>query len=112
MNTHARNFKQGDDHTAHMLADTSKTLWDIGEMVFGPGILVTSGFEPKGVICFDTPFGRVCVEINAAEMKAKEADARKVTLQQALQEVLARPRIKGVCFIVCTPLGVCFEVCL
>lgn len=96
---------------SHRMDDTSKSLWAIGELVFGPGVPVSKGFEPKAVICFDTPFGTVCVDVNAAILKANEAEAKKITLQSALQEVLERPRLKGICFTVCTPIGVCFEVC-
>lgn len=98
--------------TAHRMEDTSKTMWDIGEMVFGPGVPVSRGYEPKAVICFETPFGTVCVEINATTLNAHQAEAKKMKFQDVMQEVLARPRLKGVCFWVCTPIGVCFEVCL
>jgi hypothetical protein len=94
----------------HPMTNTGVTIWDIGEMIFGRTIPSNPPFDTEGVVCFDTPFGRVCINLKIADLKANEAQARATTLQDALQEILSRPRIKGICFRVCIPIG-CFEVC-
>ena len=107
---HDHGFRGGETPVVHPMTNTGITMWDVGEMIFGRGIPSNAGFETEGVVCFDTPFGRVCLNLNVADLRKNEGDARKLTLQDALQEVLSRPRIKGICFRVCTPIG-CFEVC-
>ena len=107
---HDHGFRDAGEQFVHPLANTGVTMGDVGEMVFGPNIPVNKPFDTEGVICFDTPFGRICLNLKAADLKAHEADAKAMTLQGALNEVLNRPRLKGICFTVCTPIG-CFQVC-
>jgi hypothetical protein len=110
MRGHDHGFRDAGEPTVHQLANTGVTMWDVGEMVFGKGIPSNAPFQTESVICFDTPFGRICLNLKVADLRANEADAKKMTLQDALGEVLNRPRLKGICFTVCTPIG-CFQVC-
>lgn len=110
MRGHDHGFRQAGDQIVHAMTNTAVTMWDVGEMIFGAGIPSHVSFDTEGVICFDTPFGRICVNLKIADLRANEAEAKRLTLQECLNEVLNRPRLKGICFTVCTPIG-CFQVC-
>jgi len=83
------------------------SLWQVTTDILGPQPM--SGFAPNAEFCFETPFGRVCIEINTAELD--EAQLKNVSLGQILSDAFSRPRLKGACLRICK-WRVCVIVCI
>ena len=87
------------------------TLWKTVTDILGSKVdAKTKNAVMTATVCFDTPFGKVCVVIDATTASKSKAELEKIYLGEILQDIFSRPRLALGCFEVCV-WGVCVKYC-
>jgi len=98
-----------DGYGAEYSVVSGKNLWEVVEAVIGTPAS-TLGKSVKSQICFETPFGTICIDVDYATAVVKKTELMGIKLQEAIDATIQTANLRGACTTVCVH-GVCVTHC-